>query len=341
MIDKTFDQIYDQIRPCEKIKVFITLAFPMFLFLILIVPIAIYFLRKYSNGLYTALYTAFTGVVVLAKVISNMKDAIQIANKECSEKFKEEFEKVQNISVREATDVEALLTNDNASISEIQKEQMKIAEIKRRLKVLEGESVQTVVKDRINKHVYLDNLGILHQAQQDLIRLSESMNNRYEDDRADSKHDCDEDSCTPDSVNKSDEKQKENCLKRPWNKLCCKEKMVSEEDKIDAATSTQKTNNETKIFPRGRPRIVLFIDDLDRCEPDKVVDALEAIQLLVKTNLFVVIMSQLTLATFAYPWKRNKNTKIFSRHIRAPQVWIFWRRLSRFLIIYLLLTTSM
>ena len=45
------------------------------------------------------------------------------------------------------------------------------------------------------------------------------------------------------------------------------------------------------IFPNGKPRIVLFIDDLDRCPPDMVVEMLEAVQLLVKTELFVVVMS--------------------------------------------------
>ncbi|MEM7023493.1 MAG: P-loop NTPase fold protein, partial [Pseudomonadota bacterium] len=45
------------------------------------------------------------------------------------------------------------------------------------------------------------------------------------------------------------------------------------------------------LFPRGKPRIVLLIDDLDRCPPDKVVEVLEAAQLLVKTPLFVVVIS--------------------------------------------------
>ncbi len=35
---------------------------------------------------------------------------------------------------------------------------------------------------------------------------------------------------------------------------------------------------------------MLFIDDLDRCPPNKVVETLEALQLLVKTKLFVVVL---------------------------------------------------
>jgi hypothetical protein len=44
------------------------------------------------------------------------------------------------------------------------------------------------------------------------------------------------------------------------------------------------------LFPRGQPRVVLFIDDLDRCPPDRVVEVLEAVQLLLKTKLFVVVL---------------------------------------------------
>lgn len=46
-----------------------------------------------------------------------------------------------------------------------------------------------------------------------------------------------------------------------------------------------------KVFPRGPARVVLFIDDLDRCPPPKVVEVLEAVQLLLATNLFVVVVA--------------------------------------------------
>lgn len=44
-------------------------------------------------------------------------------------------------------------------------------------------------------------------------------------------------------------------------------------------------------FPRGDPRIVLFVDDLDRCNYKQVVEMLEAVQLLVKTELFLVVIA--------------------------------------------------
>ncbi|MGA1283968.1 MAG: P-loop NTPase fold protein, partial [Prochlorothrix sp.] len=46
-----------------------------------------------------------------------------------------------------------------------------------------------------------------------------------------------------------------------------------------------------KLFPRGDARVVLYIDDLDRCPPDRVVAVLEAVQLLLKTPLFIVVLA--------------------------------------------------
>ncbi|MBC8069091.1 MAG: hypothetical protein IAG13_12220, partial [Deltaproteobacteria bacterium] len=46
-----------------------------------------------------------------------------------------------------------------------------------------------------------------------------------------------------------------------------------------------------ELFPRGPARVALFIDDLDRCPPDRVVEVLEATQLLLKTRLFVVVVA--------------------------------------------------
>jgi len=46
-----------------------------------------------------------------------------------------------------------------------------------------------------------------------------------------------------------------------------------------------------EIFPRGPARVVVYIDDLDRCPPDRVVQVLEAVQLLVKTPLFIAVLA--------------------------------------------------
>ena len=57
------------------------------------------------------------------------------------------------------------------------------------------------------------------------------------------------------------------------------------------ARGTVDPDKLKELFPRGDPRVVLLIDDLDRCPPNKVVEVLEAAQLLVKTRLFVVVIA--------------------------------------------------
>ena len=52
-----------------------------------------------------------------------------------------------------------------------------------------------------------------------------------------------------------------------------------------------KVEQLQKFFPRGPARVVVYIDDLDRCPPDRVVQVLEAVQLLVKTPLFIAVLA--------------------------------------------------
>ncbi len=52
-----------------------------------------------------------------------------------------------------------------------------------------------------------------------------------------------------------------------------------------------KIDQLQKVFPRGPARVIVYIDDLDRCPPDRVVQVLEAIQLLVKTPLFIAVLA--------------------------------------------------
>ncbi len=52
-----------------------------------------------------------------------------------------------------------------------------------------------------------------------------------------------------------------------------------------------KLDKLQQIFPRGPARVVVYIDDLDRCPPNTVVEVLEAVQLLVKNPLFIAVLA--------------------------------------------------
>jgi predicted KAP-like P-loop ATPase len=72
---------------------------------------------------------------------------------------------------------------------------------------------------------------------------------------------------------KSDIEELTNCL------------VIQDDDSPDIKAEKRKS------FVRGPARVVLYIDDLDRCPPHKVVEVLEAVQLLVKTSLFIVVLA--------------------------------------------------
>merc|ERR1712218_69329 len=60
---------------------------------------------------------------------------------------------------------------------------------------------------------------------------------------------------------------------------------------LSAAMLNKARKQDQEFFPRGDPRIILFVDDLDRCKQDVVVQVLEALELLVKTKLFVAVVA--------------------------------------------------
>ena len=67
------------------------------------------------------------------------------------------------------------------------------------------------------------------------------------------------------------------------------EKEKEKDEEANAHLKSKEGISKRDIFPRGKPRIIIFIDDLDRTDPDRILDVLEAMQLLVSTPLFVII----------------------------------------------------
>ena len=241
---------------------------------------------------------------------------------ECSGKFSDEIKTAQGV----LGDVESAYANE--SDRGIQIEKKKIAEINRRLTIIEGESMQSVVKDRVESDAYLNKLGIVHQAKEDLDRLDAAMRNKYlqeikpviPEKKTDNK--CQEVKGCFDRI-KSAFKFLQ-MLYLASDADGANEEVVAANEEADGATEEADAakeeapgangNTEAVMFPRGKPRIILFIDDLDRCEPDKVVEVLEAMQLLVKTDLFVVVAAIDLRYVCLSLEQKDKYKNILNRH---------------------------
>ena len=62
-------------------------------------------------------------------------------------------------------------------------------------------------------------------------------------------------------------------------------------EELSSGLFSHHRDESSNLFPRGEPRVILVIDDLDRCPPERVVEVLEAAKLLVGTSLFVVLLA--------------------------------------------------
>src|SRR5205814_10459115 len=61
-------------------------------------------------------------------------------------------------------------------------------------------------------------------------------------------------------------------------------------EKLSQLLSEQTSSNESSAAEESVSRIILYVDDLDRCPPKNVVQVLQAIHLLLAFRLFVVIV---------------------------------------------------
>ena len=62
------------------------------------------------------------------------------------------------------------------------------------------------------------------------------------------------------------------------------------EQLVSLMKNWQKRRQRDSKAPRPIDRIVLYIDDLDRCSPKQVVEVLQAVHLLLALDLFVVVV---------------------------------------------------
>jgi len=115
-------------------------------------------------------------------------------------------------------------------------------------------SLLEFVQARQDEQSYENQLGLMHQVQKDIEELTNGLTVTRE-----------EQALLPDVLGSGNEKEE-----MDFSKLALRRK--------------------TEMFPRGEPRVVLYIDDLDRCPPDRVAEVMEAVQLLLRTKLFIVVL---------------------------------------------------
>ena len=205
-----------------------SMAFVFIMIIIgIVLPIVLPYVAGEMDSLRTQLLSIFGpgSIAAITSIVSKIQDANNSIEKVLDEAKCDARQ--DGLIVLELESGQKYTDEHKDLQKEITIAESEISRLNEKLWLVEGQPLEKVVSDRLENSGYEKNLGVVHKAQMDIKRISESM--------------------------------------------------------------LMHRDNGGNRFPRGDPRIVLFVDDLDRCPPDIVVDTLEALQLLVKTKLFVVV----------------------------------------------------
>lgn len=102
---------------------------------------------------------------------------------------------------------------------------------------------------------------------------------------------------------------------------------LSDEDQVSASNSTEKYMESLKqlqvLGESISGRIVVLIDDLDRCSPDRVVELIEAIRLLMDVDGFVFVLAidyEVLLDAIRHKYQHADAEKFIEKIVQVP----FW-----------------
>mmetsp|Transcript_20252 Transcript_20252/g.47615 ORF Transcript_20252/g.47615 Transcript_20252/m.47615 type:complete len:470 (-) Transcript_20252:1699-3108(-) len=172
-----FEPNFYELGPLTKLWAYMMYE-PRFLlaatFLILVLVAAtVYSEKKFNKGLHLFIYAFLALIASLPETWKRLTQPLE----ELSSVFSDEIGQITSFVL----DIEKNETSNllSKTAPHIERCKMRIINLRNRLKVREGESLQQVVDDRVHSRFYLKDLGILHQAQEDLTRLSEAMRAKY------------------------------------------------------------------------------------------------------------------------------------------------------------------
>jgi hypothetical protein len=188
----------------------------------------------------------------VATSLDGLKQRLQPAIQEAEDRRQAE---VQSLEAR----VEQKQKELNVASAEVEKAQQAVAEATRELAdVLSAKEVKRFIEQRIAAGDYQRQLGVISTIHNEFKTLSRLIS----------------------AFNKF-ERSPEGVTSRPATS--------NELQQAENQEKTQQDIEKGKTF--GINRIVLFIDDLDRCRPKRVTEVLEAVHLLLAFPVFVVVVA--------------------------------------------------
>jgi hypothetical protein len=187
---------------------------------------------------------------------------------------------VEEAKVKPSETVEQLKQDEAIQRLAMVKAENEKAEAEREKEYAEGVYRDSTARKRLNQFIldklkgadYAQHLGIISSIRRDFGQLAALMSEVQDDEAAQEAY----------QVAQAD-------YRKELDQFLASEdaKQLTEEERSKLESSKSDKFEETPPFRR----IILYIDDLDRCPSDKVVDVLQAIHLLLYFRLFVVVVA--------------------------------------------------
>jgi hypothetical protein len=144
-----------------------------------------------------------------------------------------------------------------------------------------GRELETFVQERAASEDYRKLLGVIALIRRDFKRLSDMLREQGNDELRQAVTE----------ILKKDAEQRE--LEKQAGKVeenGGAQSAAGESEKVEVVPEIKESEIDERMKEYRIDRIVLYIDDLDRCPPRQVVDVLQAIHLLLAFELFVVVV---------------------------------------------------
>jgi hypothetical protein len=278
----------------DKTVLFKSLVCSLFLVLA-----TVYFIPMLTEGAHGLLKLIVMGVIDIVPMLIPFKYAASKFNKysdyiiSLSEKQEQTILSEERKLEKEKIEIESSLTKQQQKIDCLQNE---IQDIK------SGRYLSKFIESRINSKIYSEQLGIINVIRRDFDSLSDYIksieNNRRDNSKTPKKETKNEDILEKSNLILKEEILKSKIQNDTKDKIAAIEREeVKSKDEVASSLESQ-ISDENKETDKNEgnekypvDRIVLYIDDLDRCSPKRVVEVLQAVHLLLSFELFVVILA--------------------------------------------------
>jgi hypothetical protein len=215
---------------------------------------------SHLRGVVTTLAVTLGGLVVaVSPYLVGVRKALKIIEKARAEKdvlIEQKRAERRDLLTQQQTEVRERLQDATQRVQEASDE---VRQLQEQLDELRADrQMANFIKQRNESSDYINQLGTIARARNDFEKLSDLLA----------------------EVRKQTLAEAE---------AAAQKKVAQAEGAPDTAATNGKPTEENLLLPRI-DRIVLYIDDLDRCPEDKVVEVLQAVHLLLAFSLFIVIV---------------------------------------------------